>query len=225
MHAISENAENAEKLSDSQKPKPITTTPTQHNHMKRVIIITGTPCVGKTTTAKQLASKLNAHYINLTNFAETNNLTLSKDKKRHTTIINEKAMQHKLAETINTTDNANIIIDGHYASVVTPPNLATHVFVLRRSPKELKPLMQKCGFEGSKLWENLSAEILDTCLIEALQTQQGKVCELNVTGKTAEETVNDIMEVLEKGKKCYSGIVDWLGMLEREGLTDQYLKD
>jgi adenylate kinase len=192
--------------------------------MKRVILITGTPCVGKTTTAKQLATKLNADYINLTDFAKTNNLTLGEDKKRNTTIINEKAMQHKLAETINATDNANIIIDGHYVSAVTPPNLTTHVFVLRRNPKELKQLMQKCGFEGAKLWENLSAEILDTCLIEAIQTQQGKVCELDATGKTVEETVSEIMGVLEKGKKCYSGIVDWLGMLEKEGLTSEYLK-
>ena len=192
--------------------------------MKRVILITGTPCVGKTTTAKQLATKLNADYINLTDFAKTNNLTLGEDKKRNTTIINEKAMQHKLAETINATDNANIIIDGHYVSAVTPPNLTTHVFVLRRNPKELKQLMQKCGFEGAKLWENLSAEILDTCLIEAMQTQQGKVCELDATGKTVEETVSEIMGVLEKGKKCYSGIVDWLGMLEKEGLTSEYLK-
>jgi hypothetical protein len=33
-----------------------------------------------------------------------------------------------------------------------------------------------------------------------------------------------MVEVLDKGKKCYAGFVDWLGMLEREGLTDMYLK-
>ncbi len=53
---------------------------------------------------------------------------------------------------------------------------------------------------------------------------QGKVCELDVTGKTVEEIISEIMDVLDKGKKCYSGIVDWLGMLEQEGITDQYLK-
>ncbi len=191
--------------------------------MKHVILITGTPCTGKTTTAKQLAQKLNAQYINLTDYAKTNNLTLCEDKQRKTTIINEQAMQQKLAQTINAAQT-DLIIDGHYAAAVTPPNLTTHVFVLRRNPKQLKQYMEKCGFEGQKLWENLSAEILDSCLIEALQTQQGKVCELDVTGKTVEETVNEILDVLDKGKKCYSGIVDWLGMLEREGTTDQYLK-
>ena len=63
--------------------------------MKRVILITGTPCVGKTTTAKQLADKLNAEYINLTDFAKTYNLTLGEDKERQTTIIDEEAMQAK----------------------------------------------------------------------------------------------------------------------------------
>jgi adenylate kinase len=191
---------------------------------KRVILITGTPCTGKTTTAKQLAAKLNAYYINLTDYAKTYGLTLGEDKERKTIIINEDKMRKTLAETINASEKANIIIDGHYASAVTPTELVTKVFVLRRNPKELKQFMEKCGFEDLKLWENLSAEILDICLVEAMQAQEGKVCELDITGKPIEEVVEEILDVLEKGKKCFSGIVDWLGMLEREGLTDQYLK-
>ena len=191
---------------------------------KRVILITGTPCTGKTTTAKQLTTMLDALYINLTDYAKTYGLTLGEDKERKTLIINEEKMRTKLAETITAADKANILIDGHYAAAVTPADLVSHVFVLRRNPKELKQFMIKCGFEGIKLWENLSAEILDVCLIEAVQAQPGKVCELDVTGKTVEAVVNEIMDVLEKGKKCNVGCVDWLGMLEREGLTDQYLK-
>jgi adenylate kinase len=191
---------------------------------KQVILITGTPAVGKTTTAKLLAAILDADYINLTDYAKTYQLTLGEDKERKTIIINENKMRKKLAETINASDKANIIIDGHYAAAVTSAELVTHVFVLRRNPKELKQFMEKYGFEGAKLWENLSAEILDVCLVEAVHAQQGKVCELDVTGKTVEAVVDEIMDVLERGKKCYCGIIDWLGMLEREGLTDQYLK-
>ncbi len=191
---------------------------------KRVILITGTPAVGKTMTAKMLANKLEAQYINLTDFAKTNGLTRGEDKQRNTIIINEEKMRKKLGEAIDASKNANIIIDGHYAAAVTPTEIVTKVFVLRRNPKELRVFMEKCGFEGTKLWENLSAEILDVCLIEALQMQPGKVCELEVTGRTVEAVVLEIMDFLEKGKKCFSGVVDWLGMLEREGLTDQYLK-
>ena len=191
---------------------------------KQVILVTGTPCVGKTTTAKTLTNKLNAEYINLTDYAKTYDLIVGEDTERKTIIINEEKMLVKLAETINKSKKVSIIIDGHYASSVTPTELVTKVFVLRRNPKELKKFMEKCGYVGTKMWENLSAEILDVCLIEAMQSQEGKVCELDITGKSVEEVVNEIMDVLEKGKKCHSGIIDWLGTLEREGSTDQYLK-
>jgi len=192
--------------------------------MKRVILITGTPCTGKTTTAKQLTQKLNAEYINLTDFAKAHKLILGEDKERQTAIIDEQAMRKKLKETIEKSNYANIIVDGHYAASVTSNSQVTNVFVLRRNPIELKEFMQKCGFSEAKLYENLSAEILDSCLVEAIQGQSGKVSELDVTGKTVDENVLEILDVLNGGKKCHFGFVDWLGMLEHEGLTDQYLK-
>lgn len=181
--------------------------------------------MGKTTTAKALAAKLpNSQYINLTDYAKENNLTTGEDKERNTLIIDEEAMQQKLGETINASENANIIIDGHYASAVTPTEHVAQVFVLRRDPRELKQFMERCGYTGSKLWENLQAEIIDVVLGEAVEVHAGRVCEMDVTGKSVEQVVGDILDVLEKRKTCFVGVVDWLGMLEREGLTDQYLK-
>jgi len=192
--------------------------------MKRVILITGTPCVGKTTIAKILTDRLNAEYINLTNYAKTRKLTLNDDKERQTTIINEKAMRKELEKTIQDSTSQTIIIDGHYAPAVTPGEFVSNVFVLRRNPKELKIFLQKRGYTGTKLWENLSAEILDSCLIEAVQTQQGKVCEIDATSKSVDEVAAEILDVLGTPEKCCLGFVDWLGMLEKEGLTDNYLK-
>jgi adenylate kinase len=192
--------------------------------MKRVILITGTPCVGKTTTAKALAAKLGAEYINLTDFAKVNNLTLEEDLERCTFPIDEDKMQEELGLTINATTNANIIIDGHYASVVTSAQHVPIVFVLRRNPKELKAFMEKCGYTGTKMWENLQAEIIDVCLGEAVEVHTGRVCELDVTGKTVDEVVGEILAVLDKHKTCVVGTVDWLGTLEAEGVLDQYLK-
>jgi adenylate kinase len=193
--------------------------------MKHVILITGTPCVGKTTTAKQLAQKLNADYINLTEYTTTNNLTLGEDKKRQTTIINEKATKQKLTQTINNTHNPNIIIDGHYAAAVTPKHHVTHVFVLRRNPIELRKLMEKNDYRNTKLWENLAAEILDTSLTEALQEQnKNKIGQIDTTTKTTETIVNEILNIINKNKKCTLNKIDWLGTLEKQGLTDEYLK-
>ena len=192
---------------------------------KHVILITGTPCVGKTTIARQLSKKLNALNINLTELAEKEKLTKGQDKKRKTTIINEDKMRKKLRETIDTTEKNNIIIDGHYAASVVPKNTVTRIFVLRRNPVELRDFMEKCGFQGQKLWENLASEILDVCLVEALsEHEKEKVCELDITSKTVENVVNEILAILHERKKCRVGCVDWLGMLEKQGVLDEFLK-
>jgi adenylate kinase len=192
---------------------------------KRVILITGTPCTGKTTLATKLAAQLNAQYINLTEFAQKEHLVARKDKQRDTDIINETKMRQKLQQTIDNATPADIIIDGHYAAAVTPKTAITKIIVLRRNPIELRQLMQNSGFNQQKQDENLAAEILDVCLIEALQQHpKEKVCELDVTGKTVETTLNEVLMMLESKKECSVGCVDWLGMLEQMGKIDEFLK-
>jgi len=192
---------------------------------KRVILVTGTPCVGKTTLARRLTAKLKARYINLTELAEKEHLTLGRDKERGSTIVDEHKMRLRLRSLISEAENTSVIIDGHYAAAVAPKNSVTHVFVLRRNPAELRAFMQQCGFNERKQSENLAAEILDVCLVEALQSQtEGKVCELDVSGQTLDGTVDKVMAVLENRLRCGVGCVDWLGMLEREGKVDEYLK-
>ena len=193
--------------------------------MHRVILITGTPCVGKTTVAQHLTAKLDALYVNLTELAEKHSLTLGEDKERKTTIIDEDKMRAKIGETIDTSEKTTIIVDGHYAAAVVPKRYVTRIFVLRRNPIELRNFMEKRGFQGAKLWENIASEILDVCLVEALREhKKEKVCELDVTGKTAENVAREIIAVLDSRKKCRVGCVDWLGMLERKDLTGEYLK-
>jgi adenylate kinase len=192
---------------------------------KRVILITGTPCVGKTTVAKQLTTELNALYINLTDLATKHNLTTGEDKQRKTIIIDEEKMRRKIRETIDTSEKSTVIVDGHYAAAVVPKNHVTHIFVLRRNPVELRRFMEKCGFSETKLWENITSEILDVCLVEALREhKKEKVCELDVTGKTPEKISREIIAIIDKRKKCLTGCVDWLGMLEKQGLIGEYLK-
>lgn len=192
---------------------------------KRVILVTGTPCVGKTLVSRLLASKLNAEYVNLTDLAIREGLISGKDKERDSIIVDENKMRKKLHELIDSSNKKDIVIDGHYAVNVVPKNLVTYIFVLRRDPVELKKLMQSSGFTDRKLWENLASEILDVCLVDALNVHsEEKVCELDTSGKSVEEIVSEILPVLERHKKCGVGLVDWLGKLESEGVLDDYLK-
>jgi len=128
-------------------------------------------------------------------------------------------------EAIRNCNKNNIIVDGHYAASVVPKELTTHVFVLRRDPVELRKFMEKCGFSGRKLWENLASEILDVCLSDALSVyEKRKVCELDVSGKSVGETVCEILDVLNGSEKCRVGVVDWLGKLESEGVLEEFLR-
>jgi adenylate kinase len=192
---------------------------------KRIILVTGTPCVGKTTVARLLASKLNALYVNLTELAVHENLVSGKDEKRDSIIVDEIRMRRKIREIIEGCEQNDIVIDGHYAVSVVPKKLVTCVFVLRRNPVELRKFMEQCGFSGRKLWENLASEILDVCLVDALNVHgEGKICELDVTGKSVEEVVSEILDVSSGHKECHVGIVDWLGKLENDGLLEEFLK-
>jgi len=193
--------------------------------VKRVILVTGTPCVGKTAVSRLLASKLGALYVNLTELAVHENLVSGKDEKRDSIIVDESRMRLKIREIIDDSEQNGIVIDGHYAVSVVPKKLVTYVFVLRRDPVELRKFMEQRGFSGRKLWENLASEILDVCLVDALNVhEEGKVCELDVTGKSVEEVVSEILNVLGGHKECHVGIVDWLGRLESDGLLEEFLK-
>jgi adenylate kinase len=193
--------------------------------VKRVILVTGTPCVGKTSVARLLAEKLNALYVNLTELALKENLVLGKDEKRGSVIIDEKSMKRAVGKLIEDCGEQGVVVDGHYAASVVPKRFVTHVFVLRRDPVELRGFMERAGFLGNKLWENLAAEILDVCLVDALKAYGSeRVCEIDVSKKSVENVVAEILEVLSGSRKCYVGIVDWLGKLEQEGLLEEFLK-
>jgi adenylate kinase len=192
---------------------------------KRVILVTGTPCVGKTSVARSLAARLKALYVNLTDLAERDNLISGKDEKRNTIIVDEQRMKKRIRDIVQKTDKKEIVIDGHYAVNVVPKDLVTRVFVLRRDPVELRRFMKHCGFEGRKLFENLASEVLDVCLVDALSVvDKRRVCELDVTGKSVDETVRKILFLLDDPTKCRVGVVDWLGQLEKDGLLDEYVK-
>ena len=192
---------------------------------KRVILVTGTPCVGKTSVARLLTSRLDAFYVNLTELALHENLVSGKDEERGSIIVDENHMRRKIRQIVEDCDKSEIIVDGHYAVSVVPKELPSHVFVLRRDPVELRKFMEQCGFSERKLWENLASEILDVCLCEALNVcGNGKVCELDVSGKSVEEIVDEVLDVLNGSKECRVGVVDWLGKLESEGLLEEFLR-
>jgi len=192
---------------------------------RKIILISGTPGVGKTAVSRLLASKLNALHIDLGELVKCENLVSGIDKTRDSLIADIDKVSRRVQEIIKDSDR-NVIVDGHYAVDVVPSDTVNLVFILRRDPDELKKTMEERGFRKKKIYENLAAEILDVCLVDAISACGcEKVCEIDTSGKRIDEVVEHVLLILKDKKKCAIGIVDWLGKLEAENRLHHFLKD
>lgn len=189
----------------------------------RVIVITGTPGVGKTTISKALATKLRALYLSVGDLVKTENLILGVDVERQTLIADLK----KLRERINSiifSSSQDVIVDGHYASDVTSRNLVSYAFVLRRDPDDLKIKLKEKGFKELKILENVTSELLDVCLIDTVKNYGTElVNEIDVSFMTIDGVINEILTILKGKKTVKVENVDWLSKLEKNGRLGKLL--
>lgn len=118
----------------------------------------------------------------------------------------------------------DVVIEGHYAPDVVPSSLASHVFVLRRDPDDLKVKLEERGFKERKVLENVASEVLDVCLFSAVKKYGvDKVDEIDLSYMSVEEAVEEIIQVLNGQRPMKVGKVDWLGKLEEEGRLEKLL--
>lgn len=193
--------------------------------IKRVIVITGTPEVGKSSISKALASKINAQVISIGELVKKEGLYSGVDKKRDTLIADVDKISERINEIISNA-STDIIVEGHFAVDVAPSEKIEITFVLRRSPEELETIFKERSYKEKKIRENLAAEILDVCLYDSVKKYGiNKVCEIDVSSRSVEDVVQEIIRVLNGEKERKVGIVDWLGKLEAEGKLDRYLRD
>jgi adenylate kinase len=189
----------------------------------RIIIITGTPGVGKTTVAKELASNLSAELLNIGELVKNEELIAESDEERGTFVADLKKLKARVKSILCEIEK-DIVIEGHYSYDVTPKTINPYIFVLRRDPDDLEATLKSRGYDEKKVSENVAAEVLDICLIGAIeQFGVSQVHEIDVTHKDVGMVVNEILAVLKGEKTMGSGNVDWLGKLEEDGRLEKFL--
>jgi len=181
--------------------------------------------VGKTTVSKILAVKLRALHVDIASLVKGEKITNGYDERRQTLIADIDKLAKRVQQIISEASKT-VIVDGHYATDIVPRKQVTNVFVLRCHPMELRKRMEERGFQGSKVKENLAAEILDVCLADAVaNVGEKKVCEVDTTYQAVDATVENVLSILKDKSRCSVGIVDWLRRLEAEGTLEQYLQE
>ena len=163
-----------------------------------IIAVTGTPGVGKTTVSKLLARKLGYEYVSLRDYAMERGIGEMKGDELEVE-VDELAYNFE-----RDFAGKNVVADGHLSHLLK----ADLVVVLRAHPKLVGERLKARGYSEEKIGENVEAELVDVILVEALEENEN-VIEVDTTGKTPEEVVDEILRLIQKGVKRRVGIVDW----------------
>ncbi len=153
-----------------------------------IILVTGTPGVGKTTVAKKLAEVLKINYLHVSSFVIERKLYTEYDPIRQSFVIDEDKVIEELNKYIQGKD---LVIETIYPSLISK---ADKVVVLRKNPLLLYDELKMRGWNDIKIAENVMSEALDVILSEALETfSEEKICQIDVTSKTVDKVVNAIL--------------------------------
>jgi adenylate kinase len=184
-----------------------------------VVVISGTPGVGKTVVALRITKLLEGIYLNLSEFVINNKLYLYYDEETSSYVIDEVKLKNALDEFIISNCSRIIVIDSHYGEVVDD-RFINKIIVLRLNPKELYNRLVSRGWTGRKLRDNVEAELLGVSTMNALEEHGvGRVCEVDTTGRDVDDVVDEIIKIINGVRECEVRI-NWL---EKEDLINELL--
>ncbi|MHA1442686.1 MAG: adenylate kinase family protein [Candidatus Heimdallarchaeota archaeon] len=166
-----------------------------NHNFPQVIIISGTPGVGKTSVSIEL-QKQGYSILNLNDFIITSGLYFGYDYSRESVIIDDEILIEKLTEEFAQFKGI-LFVEGHTAELV-PNDFVSNIFVIRCNPSILRTRLQVSRkYTRDKIEDNVQAEIMDDCLLN-LQHKFPKISitELDSSKFDSKTLANKILEII-----------------------------
>lgn len=187
------------------------------------LAITGNPGVGKHTSTKFLCEKLgDLKIIDINKIIIDNNAFLLNDDLYGKEVDIKKTLKLIRDELKK---GGDIVIIGHLVPYVLKPDGIDLVVVMRRSPYEIIKTFEDREYSPEKIRENVASEILGISFYDALKTfGKSKVIEFDATGKTPQQSAEEIVSLLENKLKRNIGTVDWLSLVYEKGDVQKFLE-
>jgi len=155
--------------------------------MKKVIVISGTPGVGKSALARSLKGftrlDLHEHYKDISTQYNRSKQCYDVDMKKF-----EKLVKEKLKE-------SDLVIDSHIAHLLPKKLVDLCVILTCSNLKKLEKRLVSRKYSKKKIRENLDSEIFQECLMGA-KKKDHKVLVFDVSKVSKEEMLKKIRKIL-----------------------------
>lgn len=136
--------------------------------MARIVVITGTPGVGKTKLVEQLKRRMKRARVISANEIVGNYRLFSGRDRFGTRLVNLKGLEKKLNSMIAEDKTSNpIILDGHILCDLKIRNAI--VIVVREHLKTMRDRLMKRRYPIEKMRDNIVSEAIDYCGVNATQ--------------------------------------------------------
>jgi adenylate kinase len=181
--------------------------------LPKIIILSGTPGVGKTVLGKLLAKRTGFTFVSLGDLVKNGRLHKGFDHQARSYLINEPAVRKKLGSYFEDRRANGVIFETHSLSRILPHRTrGMVVVVLRLDPVVLAKRLRRRNWPKLKIWENVEAEMIDVSLYDSLKTLgKTRVLEINATGKRPEELVRETLRALARNRGwSLKSSPDWL---------------
>jgi adenylate kinase len=170
--------------------------------LPRIIILTGTPGVGKTVLAKLLAKRTGFRFLSLGDLVKREGLHKGFDRRASSYIINEPAVRKRLEDYFEDHRAKGVVFETHSIGSFLHRTRGMVAVVLRLDPVALAKRLRARKWPRLKIWENVEAEMIDVSLYDSLKfLGKTRVFEIDTTGKRPEQLMREILRALSRNRE------------------------
>jgi len=188
---------------------------------RHVILVLGVAGVGKTVFGKALASLLGLKFIDMPELVERRKLYSGYDVESKAYLVDLR----KLSAAAGSELRGGGVLASVYAFKPRGVRVSWAI-ILRVRPTRLLEILRSRGYPDEKIRENVSAELIDQPLVEAIQKfGRRKIVQLDATDVDLKSLARRAAEAIKSRTfRQLDRKIDWIGELERSGELEELLR-
>ncbi len=178
-----------------------------------VILLTGVPGTGKTSLSREWCTQSNWAYLSLNDLVKAEGLHSGTDERSGALVVDMDKLEAAANAWLSAV-HSPVIIEGHLGCDLKLK--VDRVLVLRLHPDEVASRLRARNYNAYQLEENKMAELLDYCTLRSIRNYGArKVYELDLSGKTLQQSVSALLEFSQAAKPSadFKPHVNWSSAL------------